>query len=60
MTITTSDAFARDWVQAWNRRDLESLLSCYADDAEFRSPLAREAARRGIGHSTRQGEPARA
>lgn len=40
MTITTSDAFAREWVQAWNRRDLESLLSCYADDVEFRSPLA--------------------
>ena len=37
---TTSDAFARTWVQAWNRRDLEGLLSHYADDIEFRSPLA--------------------
>ena len=36
----TSDAFAREWVQVWNRRDLESLLSCYAEDVEFRSPLA--------------------
>jgi ketosteroid isomerase-like protein len=36
----TSDAFASDWIQAWNRRDLESLLSHYADDVEFRSPLA--------------------
>jgi ketosteroid isomerase-like protein len=36
----TSDAFAREWVEAWNRRDLESLLACYADDVEFRSPLA--------------------
>jgi len=36
----TSDAFAREWVQAWNRRDLESLLACYADDVEFCSPLA--------------------
>ena len=36
----TSDAFAREWVQAWNRRDLESLLACYADDVEFLSPLA--------------------
>jgi ketosteroid isomerase-like protein len=35
-----SDAFAREWVQAWNRRDLESLLACYADDVEFTSPLA--------------------
>ena len=40
MTIMTSDAFAHRWVQAWNRRDLEALLSCYADDVEFRSPLA--------------------
>ena len=36
----TSDAFAQEWVQAWNRRDLESLLACYSDDVEFRSPLA--------------------
>ena len=36
----TSDDFAREWVQAWNRRDLESLLACYSDDVEFRSPLA--------------------
>jgi ketosteroid isomerase-like protein len=36
----TSDAFAREWIQAWNRRDLESLLACYSDDVEFRSPLA--------------------
>ena len=35
-----SDAFAQEWVQAWNRRDLESLLACYSDDVEFRSPLA--------------------
>jgi len=40
MTTTTSEAFAREWVQAWNRRDLEALLLCYADDVEFRSPLA--------------------
>ena len=40
MTITSSDAFAREWIQAWNRRDLEALLLCYADDVEFRSPLA--------------------
>ena len=40
MGITTSEAFARDWVQAWNHRGLDSLLSHYADDVEFRSPLA--------------------
>ncbi len=40
MSITTDAAFAQEWVEAWNRRDLESLLAHYADDVEFRSPLA--------------------
>jgi hypothetical protein len=40
MAFTTTDAFARTWIEAWNRRDLESLLTHYADDVEFRSPLA--------------------
>jgi hypothetical protein len=48
MTTTTSDAFARKWVQAWNRRDLEALLLCYADDAEFRSPLSCSARHRAL------------
>jgi len=37
MPITA--AFAHEWVDAWNRRDLESLLSHYSDDIEFRSSL---------------------
>lgn len=32
--------FARQWVDNWNRRDIEAVLSHFADDAEFVSPLA--------------------
>lgn len=32
--------FARRWVQAWNDRDVEAVLSDFADDAVFTSPLA--------------------
>jgi uncharacterized protein (TIGR02246 family) len=32
--------FARDWVTAWNDRDVEAVLSHFADDAVFTSPLA--------------------
>lgn len=36
----TNDVFAQEWVDAWNRRDLEALPAHYADDVEFRSPVA--------------------
>jgi [ribosomal protein S5]-alanine N-acetyltransferase len=31
--------FARNWVQAWNDRDLDSILSHYSDDFEMASPF---------------------
>ena len=34
--------FARDWIDAWNARDLDRILSHYADDFEMRSPLIEE------------------
>jgi len=34
------DAFANSWIQGWNQRDLEAVLSHYAEDVEFQSPLA--------------------
>jgi ketosteroid isomerase-like protein len=34
------ETFASGWVQAWNQRDLEAVLSHYAEDVEFESPLA--------------------
>jgi len=30
---------ARAWVEAWNRQDLDAILSHYAPDVEFTSPF---------------------
>jgi ketosteroid isomerase-like protein len=40
MTGFVPEAFARDWVDAWNRSDADAVLAHYADDAVFVSPLA--------------------
>jgi hypothetical protein len=32
--------FAHRWVEAWNGRDVDAVLSHFADDAVFTSPLA--------------------
>lgn len=40
MTEASAQKFARDWVEAWNRRDVEGVLAHYADDAVFVSPKA--------------------
>jgi hypothetical protein len=40
MNVTQDDTFARSWVSAWNQRDVEAVLSHYAEDVEFQSPLA--------------------
>lgn len=32
--------FARQWVEAWNRRDVEAVLRLYAEDVVFTSPNA--------------------
>ncbi len=37
-----ASAFAEEWIAAWNARDLERVLSHYADDFEMRSPLVVE------------------
>jgi len=31
---------AREWIEAWNERDLERILSHYAEDVVFTSPFA--------------------
>jgi len=31
--------FAADWIDAWNRHDLDAILAHYADDFTLRSPL---------------------
>ena len=40
MELPEAEAFARDWIRDWNGRDLEAILSHYAEDVEFQSPLA--------------------
>jgi ketosteroid isomerase-like protein len=40
MTRNAIPAFAQNWIDAWNRRDLEAVLAHYADDARFTSPRA--------------------
>ncbi|MDV3002581.1 MAG: hypothetical protein N5P05_004236 (plasmid) [Chroococcopsis gigantea SAG 12.99] len=42
MSIFSPDAatrFAYNWIEDWNNHDLDAVLSHYADDFEFASPL---------------------
>ena len=40
MDAATADVFAKDWIAAWKRRDVEALVAHYAPNIEFRSPVA--------------------
>ncbi len=48
MTPQAAQAFAEDWIAAWNARDLRRVLSHYADDVHFRSPTAQNLVRNGV------------
>ena len=37
-----AEAFAREWIAAWNSGDLDRILAHYHDDFEMRSPLIAE------------------
>jgi ketosteroid isomerase-like protein len=37
---SSARAFGLTWADAWNRRDVEEVLSHFADDCVFESPLA--------------------
>lgn len=39
LTQEKAEAKARDWCDAWNRRDLQAVLAHYAEDVEVSSPL---------------------
>jgi ketosteroid isomerase-like protein len=39
MNIQQIDAFAKEWIQSWNRRDVEAILAHYSEDVEFQSPV---------------------
>lgn len=36
---TWAENFAREWIEAWNSRDLERIFSHYTDDFEMSSPI---------------------
>jgi hypothetical protein len=36
------ERFAEEWAAAWNRRDVEALLTHFEDDVVFTSPIAAE------------------
>ena len=37
-----AQTFAAQWLDAWNRHDIEAILSHYADEIVFLSPLAQQ------------------
>jgi hypothetical protein len=41
-TLEWAEAFAREWIDAWNSHDLERILSHYAESFEMRSPHIRD------------------
>lgn len=40
MDQNTAARFARSWVEAWNRHDLDAVLAHFTDEVVFRSPVA--------------------
>jgi ketosteroid isomerase-like protein len=49
---TAAHAFAAEWIAAWNAHDLDRILSHYAQDVVFLSPVAQSRVGNGrvIGH----------
>jgi len=39
LTKEFPERFAREWIEAWNSHDLESVLKHYSPDVELRSPF---------------------
>jgi ketosteroid isomerase-like protein len=39
LTAEQAEAFAAEWMAAWNAHDLERILSHYADGVQFHSPF---------------------
>jgi hypothetical protein len=40
MELESVGAFVEQWVDAWNRHDLDAIMSHFAEDVVFTSPLA--------------------
>lgn len=54
--MTSMQAFAADWVEAWNSHDLPRILSHYAEEVVLVSPIAAE--RLGLADGTVRGKAA--
>jgi ketosteroid isomerase-like protein len=54
MAAIDPPSFARDWATAWNRRDLDAVLSHFAEEIIFSTPKAVET----VGHPTVVGKAA--
>jgi predicted ester cyclase len=46
---TFARAFAQEWVDSWNSRDLDRILSHYDDDVALLSPVALNLLKNGTG-----------
>ena len=42
MNTTNAQHFATEWVAAWNAHDLDTIMSHYADELEFYSPVIKQ------------------
>jgi ketosteroid isomerase-like protein len=51
-----ANEFAQEWIDSWNARDINRILSHYVDDFEMRSPIIVE--RMGIASGVLKGKTA--
>jgi hypothetical protein len=56
VTPAEADAFAEEWIAAWNSHEMERILAHYAEDVEVTSPFVVAVA--GIPSGTLQGKAA--
>ncbi|HEX3624105.1 MAG TPA: nuclear transport factor 2 family protein [Verrucomicrobiae bacterium] len=41
MELESANEFTREWIDAWNKGDLDRVLSHYTDDSQMNSPFIR-------------------
>ena len=56
MTLEQAQAFAAEWVAAWNAHDVDAVLAHYADDFTMTTPMIQKLL--GISSGTLQGKKA--
>jgi hypothetical protein len=49
ITPVEAQRFAEQWIDAWNRHDLDSILEHYAEEVDFFSPFAAKLLHRADG-----------